>query len=688
MSFKRWVMAPLDKDGAAQLAEECGLHPFLALMLSIRGVSDPAEAEEFLLGSELSDDPFGFADMDVAVERIQRAIDRGERIAVFGDYDADGVTATALLYTYLCEKDADVLYRVPKREGEGEGYGLRVETVDLLADQGVRLIVTVDNGVSAFEAVAHAKERGIDVVVTDHHQPQATLPEAVAVVDPHRPDCESGFKEYAGVGVAFKLVCALEGDADAVLERYADLVAIGTLADVMPLNGENRLLVRAGLRRLNQRERVGLCALSEVAGLSGKTQTSSTALFSLAPRINAAGRMGEPEKAARLLLTIDEAEAAQLAGEIQALNLKRQEVESAILQEVTARLHKEPERLCDRVLVVEGRDWHAGVVGIIAARLVDRYGKPCLVLSTGEKDGVAIAHGSGRSVRGFSLFDALTACADLLQNYGGHELAAGLTLEHERVEELRRRLNAYAAARFPLMPVPELRLDFKLRPSQIDVEKLQLIAALEPFGAGNPSPVFQLSDMRLENIVPVGNGRHLRLSLSRDGMMVSAMKFQTTPEMFPVACGARLHLAVTLERNEFRGVVSPSLVVKDVRFADTDQEAVLHDMALVDDVKRGEPTENAADCIPDRTQLAAVYRLFRASARWCGTAEQLLYAVGGEMRFATLLLAVEVLRQAALIEVADDGDRLSVTAPPAAGKTDLNETPLMRFLHTLSGKTR
>lgn len=686
MSFKRWVMAPLDKEGAAQLAEECGLHPFLALMLSIRGVTDAASAGEFLLGHELQDDPFGFADMDVAVERVQRAIDNGERIAVFGDYDADGVTATALLYTYLCEKNADVIYRVPKREGEGEGYGLRPETVDVLAAQGVQLIVTVDNGVSAFEAVAHATACGIDVVVTDHHQPQETLPAAVAVVDPHRADCGSLFKDYAGVGVAFKLVCALEGDTDAVLAQYADLVAVGTLADVMPLTGENRPLVREGLRLLNQGGRVGLRALAEAAGVGGKTQTSGTALFSLAPRINAAGRMGAPEKAARLLLTTDEQEAAALAGEIHALNTRRQEVEAGILKEVTAYLHAQPDRLNDRVLVVEGRDWHAGVVGIIAARLVERYGKPALVLSTTERDGVSVTHGSGRSVSGFSLFHALGECADLLTSYGGHELAAGVTLPTAQVEAFRRRINEYAAAQHPVMPAPELRLDFKLRPSQIDVEKLQLIAALEPFGAGNPSPVFELQDMRLENITPVGNGRHLRLSLSREGSMVSAMKFQTPPQAFPVACGTRLHLAVTIERNEFRGVVSPTLVIKDVRFADTDQEAMLHDLALADSVKRGEVSAEAAACEPDRTQTAAVYRLFRASGSWCGTAEQLCHAVGGGIRPAVLLSAVEVLRQAALIEVADDGDVFTVTTCPAEGKADLNATPLMRFFHTLSDK--
>lgn len=679
MAFKKWVSSPLNKEDAAALSEACGLHPFLALMLSLRGVTNAAEAEAFLLGGELQDDPFGFRDMDAAVERIQRALDNGERIAVFGDYDADGVTATALLYTYLREKGADVIYRIPLREGEGEGYGLRTHTVDVLAAAGARLIVTVDNGVSAVEAVEYAVSLGIDVVVTDHHQPQETLPQAVAVVDPHRADCESTFKEYAGVGVAFKLVCALEGDDDAMLAQYADLVALGTLADVMPLTGENRLLVREGLRVLNRGERIGLRALAEVAGVADKTLTSGVTLFSLAPRINAAGRMGEPQLAEQLLLSENTEEAARLAGEIQTLNARRQEVEGHILEEVLARLENDPALLNDRVLVVEGQDWHAGVVGIIAARLLERYGKPCLVLNVCGNE----AHGSGRSLQGFSLFEALCAVGDMLESYGGHELAAGVTLNADRVAEFRRRINAYAAAQCPVMPCPELRLDFKLRPNQVDAEKLQLIAALEPFGSGNPSPVFQLADMKLENITPVGNGRHLRLAFSRDGVMVSAMKFQTTGAQFPVPCGARLHLAVTLERNEFRGVVSPSLIIKDIHFAETDQEEFIRECARFAALRRGEAVENAAECMPERAHTTALYRLLHASGQWVGNAEQLWYAVGRGMRLSQLLVALESLREAALVQVNDAGDTLSITTLPTEGKADLNKTPIMEFLHTL-----
>jgi single-stranded-DNA-specific exonuclease len=670
------VLSEPDKEAAAQLAEESGLNPFLALLLTTRGITDTEGAEQFLLHGEPEDDPFAFAGMDEAVNRIQHALDTGERMAVYGDYDADGVTATALLYLYLCDKQANVLYRIPKREGEG--YGLHKSIIDEFAEQGVQLLITVDNGISAVEEVAYAASLGIDVVITDHHRPQEQLPAAIAVVDPHRADCESGFKDYAGVGVAFKLLCALEGDTAALLEQYADLVALGTLADVMPLRGENRLLVREGLHRLNEKGRVGLRALAEAAGISGKTLTSSTVLFTLAPRINAAGRMGEPDRAARLLMTEDEEEARLLAEEIQSLNTQRQATETEILKEVLAILEAHPDMVHQRVLVLEGENWHPGVIGIIAARVLELYGKPCIILSVSD-DGSA--KGSGRSIRGFSLFDAISACGDLLHHFGGHELAAGLSLSAADIPAFRARINAYAAEQCPHMPVPELHMDFKLRPSQIDVEKLNLLMALEPFGTGNAAPVFRLSDMRLDNITPMGGGKHLRLSLSRDGTSISAMKFRTTVEEFSVPCGSVLHAAVTLERNEFRGTVSPSVVIRDIRYADTDQEELIRAYELYDAVMRGEEIPEKAACRPSRDQVADVYKRLRANRGWVGTGEQLYHAIASDrLSYVQMLTALEVLRQAGLIEVKDQSDCLRIKLIPVNGKTDLNETPLMRFL--------
>ena len=682
MGIKRWVLPPLDKETAAQLAEDCEINPFLALLLVTRGITDPESAADFLLGGEIADDPFGFADMDAAVERIGRALDQRETMAVYGDYDADGVTSTALLYTYLREKGADVSYYIPDREKEG--YGLHKESIDALHQQGVKLIITVDNGIAAVEEVAYAAALGIDVVVTDHHQPQEMLPPAVAVVDPHRPDCGSAFKDYAGVGVAFKLACALEGDAAPVLERFGDLVAIGTLGDVMPLYGENRALVRAGMRILNEKKRPGLTALAKAAGVEGKELSSANVVFTLVPRINAAGRMSSPGQAARLLLTSQPEVAETLAEEIQQCNVLRQTTEGGILKEVMERLQREPRLLADRVLVIEGEGWHPGVVGIIAARVLERYGKPCVLISV--RDGEA--KGSGRSVKGFSLFNAISACADILTHFGGHELAAGVGLHASDIPAFREKINHYAAERYPLMPVPELRLDFKLRPSQVDVEKLNLLKALEPVGAGNPSPVFGLFQMRLDNVTPLSGGKHVRMSVSRDDVRLSVLKFGTPYAEFPFECGQVLNLAVTLERNEYRGVVSPTVLAKEIRAAELDQEELILALQQFDGILREETApEQAAAFMPERAELERVYRYLRGKKEWSGALEQLCYFLEQpRISYIRLRVALETLRQAGLIELADSGDSLKLTLLPVAGKVNLEDTPILQYLHSLANR--
>lgn len=677
MSFKRWVFSTPNKNEAAQLSEDSGVNAFLIYLLTMRGFHTPEDISEFLLGGALSDDPFAFADMDLAVDRIQRAIDSGETMAVFGDYDADGVTATTLLYSYLRDRGARVTWLVPEREETG--YGMHREIVDDLAERGATLIITVDNGIAAVEETAYAASKGIDVVITDHHQPQETLPAAVAVVDPHRPDCGSLFKEYAGVGVAFKLVCALEGDDESVLERYADLVAVGTLADVMPLCDQNRLLVREGLRKLNEQARLGFEKLVLAAGLAGKSLTASNAVFTIAPRINAAGRMGEADKAVRLLLEEDPDKAQDMAESIQEMNVRRQAVEAEILLQADALLTEHPQWRRDRILVLGGHQWHNGVVGIIAARLTDRYGKPCIVFS--EEDGQA--KGSGRSVKGFSLFEAIRACADLVDSFGGHELAAGVKLAAERVDAFREAINRYAAARYPVMPVPELRIDCKLRPSQVDTEKLGLLSALEPTGTGNPVPLFGLFHMRLDNILPVGGGKHLRLSVSRDNVRLAVMKFKCTPQCFAIPCGTVVDIVVTMERNEYRGVVSPSLIAQDIRPSDVDQEKLLAGFNGFERIMRRELTpEEARDAVlPERDMLAALYRLLRGHPLWEGTFDQFcLFAQPCCDEPTTLLLMLEILQEAHLIIWTDRGMVYTIETPKAAGKADLSQTPTMRYL--------
>lgn len=677
MSFKRWTFAELDREAAVELAADPSIDAFLALLLTARGVTDPDEAAALLEGGEELGDPFAFADMDAAAARIEQAIDRGERIAVFGDYDADGVTATVLLYTYLKEKGADVFYRIPRREDEG--YGLHASTIDEIVGRGAKLLVTVDNGISAVEEIAYANTCGLEVVVTDHHQPQGALPPAVAVVDPHREDCESEFKMYAGVGVAFKLVCAMEGDDEFALSRYADLVALGTLADVMPLEGENRRLVREGLAMINRDARVGLAALGSEAGAAGRRQTAGSAVFTLAPRINAAGRMGDPDAAAQLLLCEKETDAVALAQRIAAFNTERQKKESDILAEVMAYIDTHPEVMAQRVIVLSGENWYPGVVGIIAARVLDRYGKPCILLSVSD----GIAKGSGRSIAGFSLFDAIASCEDMLLNYGGHQLAAGLGLEAHRVDEFRRRINDYAARECPEMPVPELHMDFRLMPSQIDIAKLDAMDRLEPFGAGNPAPQFGLFKMTVESVTLVAN-KHTRLTLSRDGAVVSAIRFGITPDVLGFETGDVVNLAVSLDRNEFRGTVSVSVIVKDARFADTVQEEQIRAMRLFDRVVSGDPLtgEERAAVTPTRDDMAALYRFLRDKQGYEGSWERLQHIFKNTVACEKLRPAVQVLCEAGLVTRHNSGDTVSIALCEVSGKADLNATSLMRRLQS------
>lgn len=674
MAYKRWTYMPLNKELAGELSAECGLDPLLCLLLTGRGIVDESEAMDFLVGNDLSCDPFSYADMDLAAERVQRAIDEGESIAVYGDYDADGITATVLLYSYLRSKGARVIYRLPRRDGEG--YGLHCGSIDELSKLGVQLIITVDNGISAAEEIDYAGTLGIDVVVTDHHQPPDRLPAAVAVVDPHRRDCPSEFKDLAGVGVAFQLVCALEGDPDRMLEDYGDLVSLGTLADVMPLHGDNRVLVRRGLRCINRSDcRLGLRRLREYGGVEREMNATGVA-FTLAPRINAAGRMGDPYKAAELLLSENEEEAAALAGEIHGLNNERQTTETVILKELFALLDAHPEILNQRVLVVWGEQWHHGVLGIIAARLMERYGKPCIVLSVDN----GIARGSGRSLKGFSLYEALRACDECLLGYGGHEQAAGLTVEAARLKEFVDRINRYAADSAPRMPVGELTMDCRLRPGQITTDMLAALSALEPVGAGNPRPMFGLMRMTLERVEAVGGGKHLRLTLSRDGARITAMKFSTSLEAFPYRAGETVDLAVVLDRNEYHGNVSVSIVVRDIRHTALVQEEMLEALAYYESVLRRELPFCERAPMPSREQIARVYRFLKQAA-YAGPIEVLCFRLKtDETDCATVLIACRILREAGLIAWRDEGDTVYITVRETTGKTDLSQTETARYL--------
>ena len=678
MILRKWEVRPLDKERAAAFAQTYGVPFFLAMLMNIRGLDDAAHLREFLGEGEPLSDPFLLKDMDKAAARITRAVDNMEKIAVYGDYDADGVTSTAMLYSYLETRGADVIFYIPQREGEG--YGMNIGAVEYLKEQGVSLIVTVDNGISSVQEVARANELGIDVVVTDHHRPQEILPDAVAVVDAYRPDDTSPYKHFSGVGIAFKLLMALEdgaGDVEDLLEAYSDLAAIGTIGDIVPLTGENRTLIRAGLERLSQSDRPGVQALLENAGVAGKALTSTNVAFTLVPRINATGRMGAPERAVRLRISGYEEEAEVLSEEICADNEERRRVEAEIAEAAFADIEAKG-YMKDRVVVVDGENWHHGVIGIVASRVTERCGKPCMIISRGETE----AKGSGRSIEGFSLFEAICACGDLLIKFGGHPMAAGITLKPENIEAFRKRINQYAAEHFPQMPTQTVTLDCKLNPAALSVSMAQSLTQLEPFGNGNPQPVFGLFNMELSNVTPVGGGGHLRLTLEKNGAVITAMRFNTKPEELPYHIGDKIDLAVQLEAREFRGQPSLTVIVRDMKFAAFNTEKNIASLASFEKWQRGEvlSAEDKNRLYPDRACLAAIYRALRTVNGKETDQVRFVSQFGKDMTLGLFKTALLVFEERGLVhsEIADD--TFTATLIETSGKTDITRSPVLLAL--------
>ncbi|MBQ2667874.1 MAG: single-stranded-DNA-specific exonuclease RecJ [Clostridia bacterium] len=678
MNIRNWEVRPLNKERAAAFAQTYNIPFFLAMLMNIRGLDTETHMQYFLgPGAPLSD-PFLLKDMDRAAERITRAIDDMERIAVYGDYDADGITSTAMVYSYLETRGADVLYYIPQREGEG--YGMNIGAVEHLASLGVTLIITVDNGISSIREVERAAELGVDVVVTDHHRPQEQLPAAAAVVDAYRPDDTSPYKDFSGAGIAFKLLMALEegtGDMEDLLQTYGDLAAIGTIGDVVPLTGENRTLIRYGLTALAESDRPGIQALLKDSGYADKKLTATNVSFTLVPRINATGRMGSPERAVRLLISGYAEESEQLSAEICADNEERRRVEAAISEAAFADIERRG-LANDRVIVVDGADWHHGVIGIVASRITDRFGKPCMVISCGTEE----AKGSGRSVEGFSLFEAICACGDLLIKYGGHPMAAGITLRADLIETFRQRINAYAAEKFPQMPTQTVVLDCKLNPAALSVSMVESLTHLEPFGNGNPQPVFGLYNMELCDIAAVGGGGHLRLTLEKNGAVLTAMRFNTKPEEFPYKRGDKIDLAVQLEARTYRGQNSLTIIVRDLKPSAFDTDKNIKVLSCYERWLRGETlrTEEKALLYPDRNCLAGIYRALRALN---GAAEDLLRftaQLGPEMTLGRVLVALKVFEERGLVRSTVCGDRLTAQILETSGKTDITRSPVLSAL--------
>ena len=570
MISPRWQNLTCDDAVATRLAETINVPPIVARLLCQRGLSDPATATRFLNPSlEHLHDPMALADMPVAVDRILGAIARRERIAIHGDYDVDGVTSTVILRRALELLGADVVHFIPERLRDG--YGLQPAAIDRLHADGVHLVVSVDCGIRGADAAIRARELGVDLIITDHHEPDATLPPALAVINPKRHDCPYPDKYLAGVGVALKLVQALcrHAGRDAWLPGFVKIAAIGTLADVVPLVGENRVIAKIGLDLLSRGpHKVGLRSLIDVCGLTGKTIDSYHIGFMLAPRVNAAGRMSTPDIATRLLLAVDEAmtdEVRQLALQLDAENVRRQEEEAEILGAARRIVQTDPDIGARSVLVVAGDGWHRGVIGIVASKLVDAFHRPAIVLSV--EDGVA--HGSCRSIPCFDMLGALERCASLFARFGGHTQAAGLTMDAARVPELRRAVNAVAdEVLCPEDLMPRLRIDGDLSFRAITGQVAEGVVSLAPFGAGNPRPVFAARGVEIIDGPRKLKERHLKMALKQEGRIFRAIAWRAAERHdYIEAHKAALDVAFSLEQNQYNGETYVELTLADVKGA-------------------------------------------------------------------------------------------------------------------------
>ena len=676
MKYGIWNVNKPEVDAVNKLVSG-GYAPLVSMVLAARGIRDPQQAHSCLDCHQNMPEPFLLRDMDLAAGRVGLALARGEKIAVFGDYDVDGITATCLLTDFLRAQGADCVPYIPGRLEEG--YGLNPIAINYLHREGVRLIVTVDCGITALSEAQMCRELGIDLVITDHHECKDTLPEAVAVVDPHRPDCRYPHKDLSGVGVAFKLASALCGSQEDILRDYADMVCLGTVADVMPLRGENRVIVSRGLEALRTTTRPGLLALMKEAECKKDSLTASSVGYTLAPRINAAGRMGQIDLAIELFLTKDPQRGAVLAKALCDLNRQRQAVESEIYKQAVEMLPKEE---LPEAIVLADETWHQGVVGIVSSRIAEEYCCPTFLICLDGEHGKA----SSRSYGGFNLFAALSTLSPLLESYGGHELAAGFTINRQNIPRFREEISAIARDFYrDDTPRTVLDADCAIGPELLTLGNVESLSQLEPCGSGCPKPILVLEDAVVDWAGPVGNGKHIRLRLRAGRQILQGIWFSTTSAEASIAVGDRVDVAFQPQVNEFRSERTVQLNITDIRPACAADCPV--DTGSYRALCAGNLTRAAAEeLLPDRTVLGTVWRylaaipggtlaespvcLLRKIVRW---SEQ-------SLSLGMLLTCLDIFRDVGLLHIRRLHKRIIITLLPQSGKADLNESQTMQRL--------
>ena len=652
-----------------------GYAPLAAMILASRGLKSPRDAKAYLNCDCTLLDPFLMTDMAQAAGRVALAMMNGEKIAVFGDYDVDGVTATCLLTDFLRKQGADCVPYIPGRLEEG--YGLNTIALHYLAALGVKLIITVDCGITAVAEAQLCKDLGMDLVITDHHECKDILPEAAAVVDPHRPDGGYPHKTLSGVGVAFKLAAALSGDQQKVLQEYADMVCLGTVADVMPLQGENRMFTARGLELLRNTTRPGLAALMQHSGCDAASVSASSVGYMLCPRINAAGRMGKIECAVELFLTEDPKRADELAASLCEMNRQRQSVESEIYDQAVRML---PEGQQPAAIVLAEQTWHQGVVGIVASRIAEEFCCPTFLVCLDGEHGKA----SSRSYGGFNLFTALSDLSELLESYGGHELAAGFTIHASQIAAFRQAICEKAKAFYSDdTPRTVLEVDCIVPPELLTLYNIDSLSILEPCGNGCPKPQLVMENLIVDRISLVGGGRHMRLRLRSGRHFFNAIYFSATPESTSISEGDLVDVAFVPQVNDFRGERTPQMNITDIR----PSCAVKADCCCTGyrEMRSGRLTQKlAGELLPDRATLGLVWRYLAGCGKLRETPMCLLRKIvrwsGKPLSLGQLLICLDIFADVGLLKLQRQHKHIMIELLPCRQKADLNTSKTMQIL--------
>ncbi len=654
--MKKWSIGKPDINISKKFISGSDLSSLCADVLVSRGIKDLKEAAE-LIRTEEPESPFEVKDMEKAVDIINEAVESGRKICIYGDYDCDGITSTVMIYSYLECLGADVSYYIPERE---EGYGLNNYAIDKIAEDGTELIITVDNGISAIEEAKYIKECGMTLIITDHHQPGVTLPQADAIINPHRKDCNSEFKYLCGAGVVLKLIAALDGgDYEMALEQFGDLTAIGTVADIVSLTSENRFIVERGIQLIKNTENCGLIALMKVAGLIDedgeyKNVTSNDIAFMIAPRINAAGRFGSPTLAVRLLLCDDPDEAEELAEELNRLNTERKAEEQKITNCIFDVINENPSMLAERVLVFSGDGWHHGVIGIVASKMLERFGKPCFIITQeGE-----MSRGSARAFGEFSVFECLTSCTELLEKFGGHQGAGGFSLRTSDVSAFTDAIQKYALEKHEVMPVLTIHAEKLLLPQDITLKNIEGLSILEPFGEGNRQPVFALAGAVIQDIFPLSSGVHTKLILNYGGAVLSAVLFRLKIENAPFKKGEKWDFITKLDINEYGGKRTISLNINDYRKSGINQESFFAAFCAYEKYMRKEtlPQHYYKRMCPERDELVRVYSGIGENTN---SVMSLYSKVGtSDLNFCKFKVCLDIFREMGLVNIDFSNDEI------------------------------